>query len=87
MGRLFGTDGVRGLAGGDVLTAELAFRLAGAAALELLAEELAHGAHPLVVIGRDTRPSGPMLEAAPCAPSTTTFSPARLPTVASRCSA
>ncbi len=64
MARLFGTDGVRGLAGGDVLTAELAFRLSAAAALELLGEELSHGAHPLVVIGRDTRPSGPMLEAA-----------------------
>ncbi|TAL25155.1 MAG: phosphoglucosamine mutase [Frankiales bacterium] len=62
--RLFGTDGVRGLAGGDVLTAELAFRLSAAAALELLGEELSRGGHPLVVIGRDTRPSGPMLEAA-----------------------
>ena len=60
MGRLFGTDGVRGLAGGDVLTAELAFRVAAAAAQELLAA----GPRPLVVIGRDTRPSGPMLEAA-----------------------
>ena len=64
MARLFGTDGVRGLAGGDVLTAELAFRLAAAAAQELLAEQLAHGTQPYVVIGRDTRPSGPMLEAA-----------------------
>jgi phosphoglucosamine mutase len=64
MGRLFGTDGVRGLAGGNVLTAELAFRVAAAAALELLGEQLAHGVQPLVVIGRDTRPSGPMLEAA-----------------------
>lgn len=64
MARLFGTDGVRGLAGGEVLTAELAFRLAAAAAIELLGEQLEQGAHPLVVIGRDTRPSGPMLEAA-----------------------
>ncbi|MHB8961054.1 MAG: phosphoglucosamine mutase [Candidatus Limnocylindrales bacterium] len=64
MARLFGTDGVRGLAGGEVLTAELAFRLAAAAAVELLGEQLEQGAHPLVVIGRDTRPSGPMLEAA-----------------------
>ena len=58
--RLFGTDGIRGLAGGDVLTAELAFRVAAAAAVEMLPA----GERPLVVIGRDTRPSGPMLEAA-----------------------
>ncbi|MGB8649152.1 MAG: phosphoglucosamine mutase [Mycobacteriales bacterium] len=64
MARLFGTDGVRGLAGGEVLTAELTLRLAAAAALELLAEPLARGSRPVVVIGRDTRPSGPMLEAA-----------------------
>ncbi len=64
MARLFGTDGIRGLAGGEVLTAELAMRVAAAAALELLAEPLAHGVRPLVVIGRDTRPSGPLLEAA-----------------------
>ena len=60
MARLFGTDGIRGLAGGNVLTAELAFRVAAAAAQELLTP----ADRPLVVIGRDTRPSGPMLEAA-----------------------
>ena len=64
MGRLFGTDGVRGLAGGELLTAELTLRLAAASALVLLAEPLARGERPVVVIGRDTRPSGPMLEAA-----------------------
>ncbi len=64
MARLFGTDGIRGLAGGEVLTADLALRVSAAAALELLAEPLARGVRPLVVIGRDTRPSGPMLEAA-----------------------
>ncbi|MCW2679950.1 MAG: hypothetical protein JWM62_1351, partial [Frankiales bacterium] len=58
--RLFGTDGIRGLAGGDVLTAQLAFQVAAAAAQELLTL----GDRPLVAIGRDTRPSGPMLEAA-----------------------
>ncbi|MCW2667716.1 MAG: hypothetical protein JWN57_2678, partial [Frankiales bacterium] len=41
MARLFGTDGVRGLAGGEVLTAELALRLSAAAALELLGAPLA----------------------------------------------
>jgi phosphoglucosamine mutase len=64
LARLFGTDGIRGLANGDVLTPELAMRLAAAAARHLLAEPLAHGARPVVVIGRDTRPSGEMLEAA-----------------------
>ncbi|MCW2599160.1 MAG: glmM [Frankiales bacterium] len=64
MARLFGTDGIRGLAGGEILTAELAMGLAAAAALELLGEELERGVRPVVVIGRDTRLSGPMLEAA-----------------------
>jgi phosphoglucosamine mutase len=54
---LFGTDGVRGRAG-DFLTAELALQLARAAVL--------HGGHerPQVLIVRDTRESGEMLEAA-----------------------
>lgn len=64
MARLFGTDGVRGLAFGDVLTVDLARDLAAAAARELLGDALDHDTHPLVVIGRDTRPSGPELEAA-----------------------
>ena len=59
MARLFGTDGVRGLANGDVLTPELALQLAAAAG-----QELGGGT---VVIGRDTRPSGPLLEAAAAA--------------------
>jgi phosphoglucosamine mutase len=61
LARLFGTDGIRGLAGGDVLTADLAEQVAAAAAAELI---LDRAAHPVVVIGRDTRPSGPMLESA-----------------------
>ncbi|MDT7536944.1 MAG: phosphoglucosamine mutase [Actinomycetota bacterium] len=61
MARLFGTDGIRGLAGGDVLTADLAEQVAAAAAAVLIADR---AARPVVVIGRDTRPSGPMLEAA-----------------------
>jgi phosphoglucosamine mutase len=66
MGRLFGTDGIRGLAGGDVLNADLATRLAGTAGARLVAQRRAAGddARPLVVVGRDTRPSGPVLEAA-----------------------
>ncbi|HVE74851.1 MAG TPA: phosphoglucosamine mutase, partial [Mycobacteriales bacterium] len=55
MGRLFGTDGIRGRAG-EFLTADLARTVAAAAAAEL--------GPATVVIGRDTRPSGPMLEAA-----------------------
>ncbi|MDQ7820257.1 MAG: phosphoglucosamine mutase [Armatimonadota bacterium] len=58
MGRLFGTDGVRGVANVD-LTPELALRL-GRAAAHLLSP--AGGGQFLV--GRDTRLSGPMLEAA-----------------------
>src|SRR5437762_7624808 len=60
MGRLFGTDGIRGVAGRD-LTADLAGRL-GAAAVAVLGR---HGvARPVFVVGRDTRASGPMLEQA-----------------------
>ena len=59
MGRLFGTDGVRGLANGDLLTPDLALRLARSAARELGGRT--------AVIGRDTRPSGPMLQAAAAA--------------------
>jgi phosphoglucosamine mutase len=55
--RLFGTDGVRGVAGVD-LTADLARALASAAVAELAADQ----PKPLVVIGRDPRPSGPWLQ-------------------------
>ena len=55
--RLFGTDGVRGAAG-DVLTADLALRLGHAAVGGL------HVARPRVLVIRDTRESGPMLESA-----------------------
>jgi phosphoglucosamine mutase len=60
MGRLFGTDGVRGIANAD-LTPELAFAI-GRAGAAVLARDVA-AARPIVV-GRDTRLSGPMLEAA-----------------------
>jgi phosphoglucosamine mutase len=55
--KLFGTDGVRGVAG-EVVTAELATAL-GRAAVEASAVD-----RPQVLIVRDTRESGPMLEAA-----------------------
>ncbi len=68
MGRLFGTDGVRGIAGSD-LTAQLAMDLAVAAAAVLAgtgAFAAASSAHrrPLAVVGRDSRTSGEFLEAA-----------------------
>ena len=64
MGRLFGTDGVRGLANGD-LTADLALRLGEAAARVLVGQGAAggpSGSRPLAVVGRDTRISGQFLE-------------------------
>ena len=67
MARLFGTDGVRGLANGDVLTPELTLRLTAAAGARAVAERRTAEApfeRPIVVVGRDTRPSGEMLEAA-----------------------
>jgi phosphoglucosamine mutase len=68
MGRLFGTDGVRGVAGSD-LTAGLAMDLAAAAASVLAgsgAFAQAQDAHrrPVAVVGRDPRASGEFLEAA-----------------------
>ncbi|MGE5598205.1 MAG: phosphoglucosamine mutase [Bacteroidota bacterium] len=59
MGRLFGTDGVRGVANRD-LTPELAFQLGRAGAAVLAGS----GGRTRVLIGRDTRVSGEMLEAA-----------------------
>ncbi|MDQ3453918.1 MAG: phosphoglucosamine mutase [Actinomycetota bacterium] len=61
MARLFGTDGVRGLANGD-LTPELATAIAAAAARVLVEADATH--RPVAVVGRDTRASGEMLEAA-----------------------
>jgi len=63
MSRLFGTDGVRGLANG-VLTAELALDLSVAAAHVLADRGEFAGHRPLAVVGRDTRISGQFLEAA-----------------------
>ncbi len=63
MGRLFGTDGVRGLANRDV-TAELALDLAVAAAHVLGDTGAFEGHRPKAVVGRDPRASGEFLEAA-----------------------
>ncbi|MGW0523333.1 phosphoglucosamine mutase [Crossiella sp. NPDC003009] len=61
MARLFGTDGVRGLANAD-LTPELALSIAAAAAQVLAEHDRSH--RPVAVVGRDPRASGEMLEAA-----------------------
>ena len=61
MSRLFGTDGVRGLANAD-LTPELALGIAVSAAHVL--SERGGGRRPVAVVGRDGRASGEMLEAA-----------------------
>lgn len=60
MGRLFGTDGARGVANSE-LTAELAMNIGRAAAMVLISEEVEH---PTILIGKDTRLSGDMLEGA-----------------------
>jgi phosphoglucosamine mutase len=59
--KYFGTDGVRGLANGE-LTPELALEVASAAARVLIAHDATH--RPVAVVGRDPRASGEMLEAA-----------------------
>ncbi len=61
MPRIFGTDGVRGLANGH-LTAELALDLSVAAARVLADRGEFEGHRPLAVVGRDTRISGQFLE-------------------------
>ncbi|MDT7553046.1 MAG: phosphoglucosamine mutase [Pseudonocardiales bacterium] len=62
MGRLFGTDGVRGLANGELLTPELAVAVAASAAHVLAERDRSH--RPIAIVGRDPRASGEMLEAA-----------------------
>ena len=68
-GRLFGTDGVRGLANG-LLTAELATNL-GVAAAQVLGERGEFAKHktdrPFAIVGRDPRASGEFLQSAICA--------------------
>ncbi|MGN0453293.1 MAG: phosphoglucosamine mutase [Ruminococcus sp.] len=60
MGRLFGTDGARGVANTE-LTPELAMNIGRAAAMVLTSEDVEH---PTFLIGKDTRLSGDMLEGA-----------------------
>ena len=60
MGRLFGTDGVRGVAGSE-LTIDLARQL-GQAGAYVLTKEASH--QPTIIVGCDTRISGTMLASA-----------------------
>lgn len=62
--KYFGTDGVRGRVGGAVINAEFALKLAYAAG-RVLAHQAPEGVErPTVLIGKDTRVSGYMLESA-----------------------
>lgn len=61
--KYFGTDGVRGLVGQAPITADFVMRL-GYAAGKVLAQTKASTGRPVVLIGKDTRISGYMLEAA-----------------------
>ena len=64
--KYFGTDGIRGKVGEHPITPEFVMRLGYAAGrvLTSIKGNLAKGAHPAVLIGKDTRISGYMLEAA-----------------------
>ncbi|MFT4469460.1 phosphoglucosamine mutase [Arthrobacter sulfonylureivorans] len=63
MSRLFGTDGVRGLANG-LITAELALQVAQAAAVVLGHRQVDNGKRPTAVIARDPRASGEFISSA-----------------------
>jgi phosphoglucosamine mutase len=64
MARLFGTDGVRGVANAAPLTPELTCRLGRVAATYLAERVGSTRRRPAILIGRDTRASGPFLEQA-----------------------
>ena len=60
MGKLFGTDGIRGVVNAG-LDADLAYKV-GLAAAQVLAKDKQPGEKPLVTIGKDTRISGDLLK-------------------------
>src|SRR5258706_5134938 len=62
--KYFGTDGVRGRVGELPITPEFVLRLGHAAGRVLASHEAANGGRPAVMIGKDTRISGYMLESA-----------------------
>jgi phosphoglucosamine mutase len=61
---LFGTDGIRGLANGESLTAEVALDVAVAAAHIMVESSSNKGKRPFAIVGQDSRASGEFLEAA-----------------------
>ena len=62
--KYFGTDGVRGEVGGEVINAAFALRLGYAAGMVLAKEHSRRRGRPTVLIGKDTRISGYLLESA-----------------------
>ena len=62
--KYFGTDGVRGKVGGEIINAEFALRLGYAAGKVFAREHSSRRGKPTVLIGKDTRISGYMLESA-----------------------
>ena len=62
--RYFGTDGIRGRVGDSPITPELVLKLGWAAGRVLAADTVGAGGRPAVLIGKDTRISGYLLEAA-----------------------
>ncbi len=64
MGKLFGTDGVRGMANMGNMTAEQALEIGRAVAYVCKEYHKGKGSRPRIVIGKDTRLSGYMLESA-----------------------
>lgn len=62
--KYFGTDGIRGRVGQGVISADFVLRLGNAFGRVLVAQQAAEGRRPIVVIGKDTRISGYMFEAA-----------------------
>jgi len=63
--KIFGTDGVRGVANVEPVTAETALKLGRAAAFvfaQMNPRRTPDGARPKIVLGKDTRLSGYMLE-------------------------
>ena len=63
MGRLFGTDGVRGVANVEPMTAEMALEIGRATAYVCKRHDRGKFKHR-IVIGKDTRLSGYMIESA-----------------------
>jgi phosphoglucosamine mutase len=62
MGKLFGTDGVRGMANEGNMTAEMVLQIGRATAYTCKAHHAEKGTRPRIIIGKDTRLSGYMLE-------------------------